>query len=77
MIELVTCPECGVPAQIQDRAVWESTDGPIEHVQLVCVRRHRFLMPVEGLTRSWPGTLSAAVRRSSTTRPESRRADAR
>lgn len=67
MIELAACPECGVPAEIQDRAAWESTDSPIEHVRLVYARRHRFVMPVEGLTRVLART-SAPVGGSSTTR---------
>ena len=44
-MDTTTCPECGVPAEIIDRAALESTDGPMEHVKLQCVRRHWFLMP--------------------------------
>ena len=58
MIDLTLCPECGAPAEIQDRSVLESTDGPFEHVRIVCVRRHWFLMPVEGLARRRPEPLS-------------------
>lgn len=45
------CPEpgCGLPAEILDRAVLESTDGPIEHARIACVGGHGFLMPVEML----------------------------
>lgn len=35
-----------MPAEIVDRAVAASTDGPVEHVQLLCLRNHRFLMPI-------------------------------
>lgn len=54
-METTTCPECGAPAEILDRATLESTDGPIEHVKLTCVRRHWFLMST--------GSLASARRR--------------
>lgn len=41
------CPECGALAEVVDRDVWESTDGPIEHVKVLCVYRHNFYMPTE------------------------------
>lgn len=41
------CPEpgCYLPAEILDRTVLESTDGPVEHARVACVGGHRFLMP--------------------------------
>ena len=49
-MELVGCPECGQQvAQVEGREVWESTDGPVEHVRVRCVARHLFLMPAERL----------------------------
>jgi hypothetical protein len=41
------CPEvgCDLPAEILDRRILKSTDGPIEHSRSVCVGGHRFLMP--------------------------------
>jgi hypothetical protein len=44
-MDATTCPECGAPAEITRRSALESTDGPVEHVKLQCVRRHWFLMP--------------------------------
>jgi hypothetical protein len=44
-MDTTTCPECGAPAEVTDRTALESTDGPMEHVKLQCVRRHWFLMP--------------------------------
>ena len=44
-MDLTTCPECGNAAEIQWRDVLESTDGPIEHVKIICVERHWFLLP--------------------------------
>lgn len=48
-MELVWCPECGQVAQVEARDVWESTDGPVEHVRVRCLARHLFLMPAEWL----------------------------
>jgi hypothetical protein len=48
-MELTTCPECGGLAEVEYRAVLESTDGPIEHVKVRCIRRHWFFLPVANL----------------------------
>jgi hypothetical protein len=50
-MDYTTCPEegCGVPAEVVDRRVLESTDGPIEHSCVVCLVGHRFVMPTEML----------------------------
>jgi hypothetical protein len=49
LIEMTTCPECGSPAEVRSRSVWESTVGPIEHIRIECVARHWFLMSVSSL----------------------------
>jgi hypothetical protein len=41
----IACPDCGNPATIEWRDSLDSTDGPIEHVKIVCSHRHWFLMP--------------------------------
>jgi hypothetical protein len=46
-LELVECPACTGPAQITDRFVLESTDGPIEHALVAPLRRHRSTTPGE------------------------------
>lgn len=48
-MDTTTCPECGAPAEVTDRFVLESTDGPIEHATVVCALRHRFTVLVERL----------------------------
>lgn len=48
-VDLTTCPECGALAEIEWRAVLESTDGPVEHARVCCARRHWFLLPVANL----------------------------
>lgn len=59
-MDMTTCPDCGAAAEIRDRSVWESTSGPVEHVQVRCVRRHVFFMPVEGLDLHHAGTRPVA-----------------
>jgi hypothetical protein len=46
-MDVTGCPEpgCSLPAEILDRMVLESTDGPIEHARTLCLSGHRFLMP--------------------------------
>ena len=48
-IDLVGCPACAAPAEVVDRYVLESTDGPIEHATVVCAVKHRFTVLVERL----------------------------
>jgi hypothetical protein len=55
-MDLTVCPECNELAEVQWRAVMESTDGPVEHAKVVCVRRHWFLLPVSHLVRPAPST---------------------
>jgi hypothetical protein len=44
-MQLTACPTCGAPAEVRDRFVLESTDGPVEHLALRCVRGHAHRMP--------------------------------
>jgi negative regulator of sigma E activity len=60
-MDMTSCPECGEPAEIVDRHVLESTDGPIEHARVRCVQRHHFFMPVGRLASA----ASVVVRRRS------------
>jgi hypothetical protein len=64
-MDTTTCPECGAPAEVTNRSALESTDGPVEHVKLQCVRRHWFLMPTF--------LLAEYVRPPARTRPAPRR----
>ena len=61
VMELTRCPQCGLPAEVVDRDVWESTDGPVEHVAIRCVARHRFVMPVAMLATASPDDARAAA----------------
>jgi hypothetical protein len=48
-MDLTSCPECGVPAEVTWRFVAKSTDCPVDHVQLRCIRQHTFLGPAASL----------------------------
>jgi hypothetical protein len=47
--DLTTCPECGVPAEIQQRRMLPSTDGPVEHAKIRCLAGHWFFMDLAAL----------------------------
>ena len=51
-MDMTVCPECAELAEVEWRAVLESTDGPIEHAKIRCVRKHWFLLPVASLASS-------------------------
>jgi hypothetical protein len=57
-MDTTLCPECGALAEVQWREVAESTDGPVEHAKISCVRRHWFFLPVASLERPRPLTPS-------------------
>ncbi len=48
-MSLVECPECTLPAEIIERFWLYSTDGPVEHVAVVCVAGHYFRMALDRL----------------------------
>lgn len=49
MLTLLPCPDldCDAPAELVDRTVLGSTDGPFPLVKVQCVRGHHFLMPAD------------------------------
>ncbi|MGH2886535.1 MAG: hypothetical protein ACRDPA_28200, partial [Solirubrobacteraceae bacterium] len=44
---LVDCPTCGLPAEITDRFTLGGAPEPVEHVKVVCVRRHWHTLAVD------------------------------
>jgi hypothetical protein len=50
-LELVACPECGHPADVEWRDDLDSTDGAVEHLKIRCLNRHWFLLPSDTLSR--------------------------
>jgi hypothetical protein len=50
-VELTTCPRCQLPAEVRERWVMESTEGPIEHLDIFCILGHSFRAAVDILQR--------------------------
>lgn len=48
-LDIVGCPECGAPAEVVDRFVLHSTDGPVEHLKVLCASRRWFTVPATSL----------------------------
>jgi hypothetical protein len=44
---IVDCPTCGLPAEIIDRFTLGGAPEPVEHVKVVCVRRHWYTLAVD------------------------------
>jgi hypothetical protein len=53
-LEIVGCPECAAPAEVVDRFLLESTDGPLEHAIVTCTERHRFTVLVQRFATRTP-----------------------
>jgi hypothetical protein len=51
---LVDCPTCGLPAEITDRFTLAGVPAPVDHVKVVCVRRHWYTLPVDAFPVSAP-----------------------
>lgn len=62
-IEWTRCPQCGQIAEVVDRDVLPSTDGPVEHVHVRCVAKHRFVMPVVALAHDHDDVTPTAPQR--------------
>ncbi len=45
-MDVITCPTCGLPAEVLQRFVLESTSGPMEHAAIRCVERHVYRLPL-------------------------------
>ena len=50
-LDTTSCPQCDAIAEVLDRSVVDSTDGPVELARIACIDRHHFLLPVEHLAR--------------------------
>ena len=46
---LLDCPSCGLPAEITDRFTLHGVPTPVEHVKLMCVRRHWYTLAIDQL----------------------------
>jgi hypothetical protein len=48
-LNLVSCPECEMPAEVTDLFSLYSTEGPADHIALTCVAGHYFRMALDRL----------------------------
>lgn len=55
-VETAGCPECCACAEVVRREWLASTDGPVEHLVVHCVRRHIFFLPAASVPGCGPGT---------------------
>jgi len=62
MLTVISCPECGAPAEITDRFSLPSTDGPVAHVATSCAAGHHFRMPTDRLTGRTRASVPAVTR---------------
>ena len=44
-MEIVDCPTCGAPAEVQPWTFPRQASVPVQHVQTLCVRQHSYLLP--------------------------------
>ena len=51
---LVECPSCGLPAEITARFTLAGAPEPVEHVKVVCIRRHWYVLPGDMFAVSAP-----------------------
>ena len=68
MLTVISCPECGVPAEITDRFSLPSTDGPVAHVATSCIAGHHFRMPTGMLAGHARTSVTRITRATSPTR---------
>jgi hypothetical protein len=54
MLEIIACPQCGVPAEIAERFWLDSTDGTIQHLQTICVSKHWLTPRADMVDQQWP-----------------------
>lgn len=47
MLTLISCPGCGVPAEVAERFSLPSTEGPVDHVVVDCAAGHHYRMAAD------------------------------
>jgi hypothetical protein len=50
VLTLISCPGCGVPAEVADRFSLPSTEGPVDHVVVDCAAGHHYRMAADLLS---------------------------
>jgi hypothetical protein len=55
------CPTCGLPMEVTERFTLGGAPAPVEHVKVVCVRRHWYTIPVDQLPGIGPMPNQAGI----------------
>jgi hypothetical protein len=58
LLAILPCPQRGAPAEITERFWLDSTGGPIQHLQAICVSKHWLSPRPETVDQQWPATRS-------------------
>ena len=70
MATLISCPGCGVLAEIAERFTLPSTEGPVEHIAVDCAAGHHYRMAADRLPpAAAPAAFGYSKPASSLTRP--------
>jgi hypothetical protein len=62
LLTVISCPDCGVPAEIAERFSLPSTHGPVDHIVVHCAAGHHFRMPADMLPATPQERLPASAR---------------
>jgi hypothetical protein len=54
VLTVISCPDCGVPAEITECFSLASSDGPVAHVAVCCAAGHHFRMAADRLAIQAP-----------------------
>lgn len=67
-MEIVDCPTCAAPAEVESSSTHFSTDGPLELVKIRCVRQHWYLLPRDMLTDAATAEVASTPRQATAIR---------
>jgi hypothetical protein len=70
LLTVISCPDCGVPAEITERFSLPSTHGAVDHIVVQCARRHHFRMPADMLPAAQQQLLAEPAARAAQARGE-------
>jgi hypothetical protein len=59
-MEILDCPVCAAPAEVEFSSPLDSSDGPVEHVKIRCIAQHWFLLPRDMLKTAAPAPVDRA-----------------
>jgi hypothetical protein len=72
VLTIISCPDCGVPAEITECFSLPSTHGAVDHIVVHCARGHHFRMPADMLPAAQQEGLAAQAARATPGLPAGR-----